>query len=356
MKKPIRNLLLLLLLLLVLYLLLWPVNLRFQAWEPPEAPPLEGPYASNQALAALEKLPCLHGEGPEDVCRDSLGHIYTGLMNGQVIRYSLGSGEPELYANTGGRPLGLLFDKQGNLIIADADKGLLSVTPEREVKVLASGHEGEPFRFADDLDIAEDGKVYFSDASRGHSVHDWKDDILAHSQSGRLLVYDPATGTTEVLLDGLAFANGVAVGPDDAYLLINETAAYRIIKYWLKGPKAGQSEVFIENLPGFPDNISYDDEGTFWVALPNPRNPMLDKLLPSVFLRKVVKRLPEALQPKPVRYGFALGLNEQAEVIHNLQDPSGSFAPITSVKAYGDYLYFGSLSEPEMGRMRKGEK
>ena len=75
--------------------------------------------------------------------------------------------------------------------------------------------------------------------------------------------------------------------------VVNETFMYRIQKYWLKGEKAGTSEVFIENLPGFPDNVSSNEEGIFWVALFNPRNDFIEMSSNKPFLRKLVLRLPE---------------------------------------------------------------
>ena len=37
--------------------------------------------------------------------------------------------------------------------------------------------------------------------------------------------------------DEMYFANGVAVSPDQTYLLVNETGAYKITKIWIAGEK-----------------------------------------------------------------------------------------------------------------------
>ena len=55
--------------------------------------------------------------------------------------------------------------------------------------------------------------------------------------TGRLLVHDPAAGTTEVLAEGLWFANGVALAPDESYVAVVETPAMRVLRRWLTGPK-----------------------------------------------------------------------------------------------------------------------
>ena len=201
--------------------------------------------------------------------------------------------------------------------------------------------------FVDDLDIASDGKVYFSDASSKYGYGSDRLELFEHTPNGRLLVYDPITQKTTTLLSGLYFANGVALSSDESFVLVNETLMYRIQKYWLKGDKAGTSEIFIENLPGFPDNVSSNEEGIFWVALFNPRNNFVEMSSNKPFLRKIVLRLPELLQPQPVNHSFILGLNEDGKVVHNLQyQANEAYSPITSVKQYNDILYFGSLTHP----------
>ncbi|MCH8960348.1 MAG: SMP-30/gluconolactonase/LRE family protein, partial [Bacteroidetes bacterium] len=174
----------------------------------------------------------------------------------------------------------------------------------------------------------------------------------AQSFGMRLLAYDPASGATRTLRDDLYFANGVAVSPDGAFVLVNETARYRVRRYWLAGPRHGESEVIVDNLPGFPDGISSNGAGVYWLALASPRNPLLDTLAPHPFVRKMILRLPEAVQPAPERYAFVLGIDGDGRVVHNLQNPSGEpFAIITSVEQVGEVLYLGSLTEPALARI-----
>jgi sugar lactone lactonase YvrE len=215
-----------------------------------------------------------------------------------------------------------------------------------------SNSDNIPLNFVDDLDIASNGKIYFSDASSKYGYGSDRLELFEHTPNGRLLVYDPITQKTTTLLSGLYFANGVALSSDESFVLVNETLMYRIQKYWLKGDKAGTSEIFIENLPGFPDNVSSNEEGIFWVALFNPRNNFVEMSSNKPFLRKIVFRLPELLQPQPINHSFVLGLNEDGKVVHNLQyQANEAYSPITSVKQYNDTLYFGSLTHPGWGKI-----
>src|SRR5262249_32200086 len=153
------------------------------------------------------------------------------------------------------------------------------------------------------------------------------------------------------LLGDLYFANGVAVSPDQSFVLVVDTGAYRVKRYWLAGPKQGQSDIFIDNLPGFPDGISSNGRDTFWLSLVNPRDSTLDALLPHPFLRKVVLRLPSFLQPAIKRYAFVLALDANGRVVRNLQDPSPQcFAEIANTVEHKGMLYFGSIGEHAIGR------
>jgi sugar lactone lactonase YvrE len=330
------------------YLLLWPVPIDPIAWQPPPAPELIGPYAPNDLLANARRLLEGLGEGPEDIAFDTQDRLYTGFLDGRIVRVPVSGGKAEIFADTGGRPLGMVFDSSANLIVADAIKGLLSISPEGEMTTLATEAGGVPFRFLDDLDIAADGTIYVSDASSRFGIGEDTLDLLEHRGNGRLIAYEPATGTTRVLLAGLEFANGVTMAADGASVLVAETGAYRITRYWLSGDRSGTAEPFISNLPGFPDNINLADNGTVWVALPSPRLPVVDRLGPKPFWRKLILRLPDALQPEPIRYGLVLAVDENGQATRSLHDPSGGVALVTSVMEHQGRLYLGSYREPSL--------
>lgn len=333
-------------------LALWPSPINAVAWQPPEAPALAGAYAPNSELLQAELLALGQVYGPEDIAVDAEGRIYGGTQDGKIVRLHP-NGTLETWVETGGRPLGLHFDRQGQLIVCDAFKGLLAINPAGEMSLLADEAEGVPFLFTDDVDIAADGKIYFTDASSRWNQREYMLDLMEGRPYGRLLVHDPETGKTIVLLRDLYFANGVALSQNEDFVLVNETWRYRIVRYWLKGPKQGTSDIFIDNLPGFPDGVSGNRNGTFWVAFPTPRNVKVDWMYPKPWLRQWVVKLPESIQPKPVEYGFVLGLSENGDVVYNLQDPSGEhLQEITSVEQVGDTLYFGSLHNDRIGRLK----
>ena len=335
------------------FLLLMPTKVQPVAWTPAPTPSLpEGLYADNQRLKAVERVGAADIDGPEALLLEN-DALITGLHDGRVIRTSLDGKVTQKLADTGGRPLGLARHPNGLLVIADAVKGLLSLDAQGRLAAMTTEADGLPFGFTDDVVIDKPGHfAYFSDASSRFGYGKDGEAIIEHGGDGRLLRYDFQTGKTSLLLDKLEFANGVALGPDDAFVLVNETGAYRITRYWLTGPKAGTHDIFIDNLPGLPDNLSFNGRDRFWVALYAPRNALLDATAPHPFIRMMIARAMTVL-PKPVeKRGFALGLDLQGKVIANLQDGSnGNYSPITTVREYGEWLYFGSLKAKNMVRL-----
>lgn len=323
-------------------------------YDPPEPPPMAGPLAPNELLRQAQRIAGGKVSGPEDVAVDGAGRIYGGTADGRIVRVTLGAdgGESiETFATTGGRPLGLHFDAASNLVVADAVKGLLRIAPDGAVTPLTSAAEGLDFGFTDDLDIGSDGAIYFSDASSRFGHESYLYDLLEARPHGRLLRYDPASGTTEVLLRDLYFANGIALSADESFVLVNETYRYRITRYWLRGPAAGTSDVFADNLPGFPDGVSGNRRGTFWAALFTVRNPVMDRLHPSVFAKRQLAKLPRFLWPKPAPYGLVLALDETGRIVKSLQDTTGEHvSQVTSAEEADGFLYLGNLALDYMSR------
>ena len=316
-----------------------------RAWHPPTDLGLTGVFAENERLTG-SALWDTGGSGPEDVALDDERRPIAGLADGRIIRFPSEGGTPEVIGDTGGRPLGIEFISGGGLIISDADRGLLHMEPDGTIEVLADHFRSNEFKVTNNASVAADGTIYFSVSSHRWPLSDFTKDILERSGTGRLYRRTP-DGELTVLLDGLVFANGVALSRDEDFVLVAETGSYRIHRVWLSGEKAGRSDIFVENLPGFPDNLSRSHD-VFWCALVRLRDRPLDLTLPRPWARRFVAALPEQLQPKPGRHGMVVAFDHSGRVVATLQDPTGRVATTTSVRADGYRLYVGSLTEPHI--------
>jgi len=360
--KKIFWALLLLLAVVATYLLFWPVPIEPVAWKAPTDARYVGRFEANSKLQALKFVDLGRDNGPEDAAIGPDGTVYAPTHSGKILKISLADGTAAPFAEPGGRVLGIEFSDDGTLHAADAYRGLLQIDDKGAVTVLTDeADDGSPILYANDLDIAADGTIYFSDASTRFGARDNGGtlpasilDLMEHGGNGRILKYDPATGRTTVLIKGLQFANGVALASDGSFLLIAETGTYSVLKHWLSGPKTGETETVLENLPGFPDNINDNPDGSFWLGLVSPHSAPVDGISENPFLRKVVMRLPAYFRPKPQRYGFAIRFDGDGKVLQNLQDPSGDYALVTGAIDTADgKVVITSLTEPRLGYLEE---
>jgi sugar lactone lactonase YvrE len=294
----------------------------------------------------LRKIP-LPARG-EDVAIDAQGRLICGLVDGRVVRVADRSVE-EL-VNTGGRPLGIEVDGE-TAIVCDAKRGLLRLDLQtRRLEILVDARTAG-LTFCNNAAIARDGTIYFSDSTRQVGIDHWRGELLAHSASGRLFKLG-SDGKLELLIEGLEFANGVALAADESFVAIAETTAYRVRKLWLKGPRAGSQDALIEDLPGFPDNLCSDAEGRIWIAVANPRNPLLDFLLPKPgFLRQAVWALPERIQPGPERSIRAIAVDQEGKVVRDIGGKTRAFHMVTGMRVHGQTLYLASLEEAALATL-----
>jgi sugar lactone lactonase YvrE len=344
-------------LLLIAYFALWPISVQPVGWNAPANPGFTGLFAPNNRLQELQIIPLDGREGPEDVAISADGSIYAATHSGEILVVDP-AGKIKIFADTQGRPLGIEFGDNGILYVADGYLGLLSVDPAGDVKLLSNKtDDGSPVVYANDVDIAPDGTVYFSDATTHFSPRENGGayaasvmDLVEHADTGRILRYDPASGQTSVFVEGLTFADGVAVNEAGDAVYVAETGSYRVWRFPTDG---SEGKVVLENLPGFPDNINNAPDGNFWIGLVTPRDPLLDAFSGWPIFRKVFLRLPEFLMPGPVRYGFVLRMGPNGEVIETLQDPDGKFALTTGAVSLGDgAVVVSSITEPGIGILR----
>ena len=322
------------------------------AYDAPKKPSITGVLVPNNLLQKAELLGKGKLNGPEEVAVDDQGSVYGGSWEGKILRI-LPDGKIETFVETGGRPLGMKFDRNGNLIVCDSLKGLLSIDKNGKIITLATSANGISFKCTDALDIARNGIIYFTDASDKFALDDFVLDSIEARPHGRFMSYNPVTRQVKVLMKGLCFANGVALSQNEDFVLINETNRYRIWRYWLAEPKAGTSDIFIDNLPGFPDNISANRKGRFWLALYTVRSDILDMIQPYPSIKSILDKLPRFMWAKTKRYGFVASLDEKGKITSTMQDPTGEHLyDVTSAQEYYGYLYLGSLHADRIGKYK----
>ncbi|MEV5027914.1 SMP-30/gluconolactonase/LRE family protein [Paenibacillus sp. LPE1-1-1.1] len=332
----------------VIVFLLIPSPIEPVKWYAPRALSFQeaSPWKQNNKLSAAQ-LVSDTPQFPEFITFDKAGQLYTGDSDGKIYKVPFDAGgnpqKAQVFADTKGTPNGLKFDAKGDLIVTDIKMGLLSINQSGSIEVLTNQVDGKPIYLANELDIARDGSIYFSDTSNYGRVT--FREIAENKPHGRLLKYDPMTKQTTVLLEGLYFANGVALSADEDYVLVAESYHYQLTRYWLKGPKKGTSDVFADNLAGFPDNITRDEQGHFWVGIFTTRLSFVDQMHRSPWLAGIMAKVPESLlsgASAPAKHGLAAEFGPQGELLGSWHDPEGSLYGVTTAASHNGYLYIGT--------------
>lgn len=322
---------------------------------PIEPVPLEFPRTDlpdNGALASLSTTLSEYCRGCEDLDLSAdMRWLYTGHEDGRLLRFDRHHPDaPELITRFRSRPLGMDLIGDSALYVCVEREGLVRVDLKRgSHTILVSQYEGRAFQLTDDVDVAPDGRVYFTDASDQYGDEDLQLDLLEGRGNGAFYRYDPTTGQTERLIDDLHFANGVAISPEGDFAIINETGAFRALRYWITGPRSGSHEVFVEGLPGWPDGVSCGPDDRYYLTLISPRTGLHDFILPRPWTRKLTTKLPRSWWPKPVRGNQILALSPAGELLEHWTDMSPDFSGIASVERREDSLFLGTLNDAGIG-------
>jgi sugar lactone lactonase YvrE len=287
------------------------------------------------------------GPGAEDVVVDADGWVLTGTADGAVFRVRPDGRRIDRVGDTGGRPLGLELLPDGRLLVCDALRGLLALDPrDGAVEELTTLVDGQPMKFCNNAAVHSGGDIWFSDSSRRYGLDRWKADLVENTATGRLLRRSP-DGAVEVVLDGLRFANGVALAADESYVAVAETGGRTVVRRWLTGPRQGETDHLATDLPGYPDNISRGSDGLVWVTIASPTDPVVERLMTApVPVRRLAWKVPARVQPRPKRTVRVIALDDAGAVVHDLSAEASRFHLATGVREHRGRVWLGSLEEP----------
>ncbi len=333
----------------------------------------EPPFALNGRLQAATRLFEGQVSGSESVAvtpagdlimLDKYGFVHRAVREPSSGEYTLRADAPTTYIGPG-RPLGYHVVEDGAaLLVCDSLKGLVRVELATGAVTILSNWVGRaggagggaPVHYANDLDVARDGVVYFSsstsmpvtlnarlgfyDTMRAYTLN-----LLRGDASGRLLAYDPRTRATKVLASGLFYANGVSLSADGTFVAVVETNGCRVLRYWLAGPKAGTLDVLIEKLPAVPDGITASSDGNFWVALVTRHTDFLRACMRYRILRLLLSAaIPYAYPLLIHKFSGLIKVSPEGEVLDALFDPEGEYVnTLSAVTEHDGRLFLGNL-------------
>ncbi len=337
-------------------------SLQPLSYTPPVKPKLEGVLAENELLSTTKWIDLKGWYGPEDIAIDKQGNAYCGahisrtdFTDGRILKIDT-TGKVEVFCNTGGWVTGLHFDKNENLIACDQKRGLISVDKRGKITVLASeDKKGNKFLIPNDVDIASDGIIYFSNTSSkvSFSRKHARKILLEAKSDGGLYSYNPMTKEITTLIDSSFFGNGVAVSKNDDFVLMVDLTKYRVVRHWLKGENKGKTDMFLENLPGLPNGISRRKDGSFWLGFTTRRDDLLDNIQPKIWLKKIIYAIPLWLQPKQEPFGMVMHISENGEILKTYYDTTGKYvSEASSIEESDGFIYLGGDLTDHIGKYK----
>jgi len=209
-------------------------------------------------------------EGPVALPDGSWIIVEGGAERGCITQISAGGKEKRVIGKTG-RPNGLAVDSGGVIWVAESKTpSLVRLTMDGKAEVVATGCDGEPFLFPNDLCFGPDGALYLTDS--GVVIQEFapnnqiRPDYMSVHYDGRVYRVDVETGKLTKIDSGIKFTNGIAFGPDNL-LYVNETLTGNIYRY---GPRTLFGNVIDPAAPpGWkgPDGMAFGADGRLYVAV-----------------------------------------------------------------------------------------
>ncbi|MBP0597746.1 SMP-30/gluconolactonase/LRE family protein [Herbaspirillum sp. LeCh32-8] len=194
-------------------------------------------------------------EGPSF---DKDGNLYiVDIPYGRIFRIS-----PDLkwtqIAEYDGQPNGLKFHPDGRILIADYARGLLELNPETgDVSTILSGRNGESFKGINDLNIASNGDIYFTDQGQ----------TGLQDQTGRVYLLK-ANGDLQCLLNTGISPNGLTLDRTESVLFVAMTRDNAVWRMPLttQGGTAKVGRFCSMFGTSGPDGVALDNDGNIAVA------------------------------------------------------------------------------------------
>lgn len=366
-------------------------------------PPLHA-LSPNTALARMQHVGAGDLVGPESMALAPDGRsLFAGLVDGRIVRIT-----PSPTARDGvdvativrtgtevdgcgdldhqpvcGRPLGLRVttrsvvqpESGGNgdemvLIVADGYKGGVLMVSGIDAgapavgKLVSQDEDGNALTLVNDVVIAPDGTLYFTETSREFSVNRIFHAAFSGRPTGRLLSFTPASGQVATLQRDIFMPNGLELS-HDGHSVLFVGGGVSVLRHNIA---TGELDTFIPVLPGTGDNIRKigltlggGREGAYYSLGLGSKYAkpfsLFAFLQDKPWLREFVTSLVpyETLVNLVPRYGLVAIADETGAIVEVLQDPSGRSAWLSEVAVLGDDAYFGSFQNPYLGRMSLAE-
>jgi len=256
-------------------------------------PVLDGPYKPNKGLDEFQ-VACDFLQNPDDIAIDAEGALYVSTENCVVKLSGKNHQEQQVYIEfEDGFPGGLNFHPDGQLMVCVGGKGVVLINDDGHQTWIEMA-DGKPIRCPTSAIAARDGRIFISDGTAYHDPHNWVFDLMEKRSAGRLICYEKDTETTQVVLSGLSYPNGLAITHDSTSIIICESWKHTVSAYPIDDIQPGTEEPLIPNLPGYPARVVQSSDGGYWMSLFAMRTNLVEFILTE---RKYREKMMKTIDP-----------------------------------------------------------
>lgn len=218
--------------------------------------------------ATVERLwsGCRWAEGPVWI-GDARAVLWTDLPNDRILRWDEATENVAAYRSPSNKANGLTRDRQGRLIACEHGGRRVTRTEyDGSITVLADSYQGKPLNSPNDVVVASDGAVWFTDPPFG-LVSDYMGQIADPELPASIYRIDPHSGLLECVTEDVPGPNGLAFSPDERklYVVASRARPRTILTFdVIDGKRLAGGEVLVDAGDGTPDGFRVDMDGNLW--------------------------------------------------------------------------------------------
>jgi len=233
-------------------------------------PAMDGAWRANDRLEECRRLP-IDVPNPTGLAWSPDDKLF--IASGKKILISAGPdyGSFSELASFSGFVRALTWHPELKLVAAVSGVGVVLGADQPGHKVLVDT-DAAPLRHATGVAIAPDGSLFVTEGSATHPGEAWVKDLMRKGSDGRLVKFDAGSATGRTIVNDLAFPTAVALSPDGRPI-VSEAWRHRLLRF-----NGDKTEVVLDNLPGYPSTIMYD-QGGWWLSIFAPRSHIVEFVL-----------------------------------------------------------------------------
>jgi gluconolactonase len=224
--------------------------------------------------AVIERIAtgCRWTEGPV-YFPDGGYFLWSDIPNNRIMRWLEADGHVSVFRAPADFANGNTRDRVGRLITCEHGSRRVTRTEfDGSITVLMDRFDGKPLNAPNDVVVAADGGIWFTDPGYG-ILTDYEGFKSEPELPMRVYRIDPATGDAQIVADDFVRPNGLAFSPSEQRLYIVDSGITHggpahIRVFDVAGATLRNGKIFAEDFaPGTTDGIRVDRVGNVWASM-----------------------------------------------------------------------------------------